>query len=101
MKLLYFLTFANGLRGNFKKKKNQSNLQSKSNVKNEIELPFMARVDSVELWVFENTQSAGTSLWGIWNTVFLHEFLEYIVFFGIFLTAILLPNFENACSKLF
>lgn len=49
MKLLYFLTFANGLRGNFKKKKNQSNLQSKSNVKNEIELPFMARVDSVEL----------------------------------------------------
>lgn len=36
MKLLYFLTFANGLRGNFKKKKNQSNLQSKSNVKNEL-----------------------------------------------------------------
>ena len=29
MKLLYFLTFANGLRGNFKKKKSQSNLQSK------------------------------------------------------------------------
>ena len=55
MKLLYFLTFANGLRGNFKKKKNQSNLQSKSNVKNESELPFMARVDSVELSVFENS----------------------------------------------
>ena len=46
MKLLYLLTFADGLRGNFKKKKNQSNLQSKLNhfnlnVRDEIELPFM------------------------------------------------------------
>ena len=49
MNLLYFLTFANGLRGNFKKKQSQSNLQSKSNVKNEIELPFTVRVDSLEL----------------------------------------------------
>ena len=41
MKLLYLLTFADGLRGNFKKKKNQSNLQSKLNVTDTIELPFM------------------------------------------------------------
>ena len=49
MKLLYFLTFANGLRGNFKKKQSQSNLQSKSNVKNEIELPFWHQDDILQI----------------------------------------------------